>query len=152
MEILCLTATETVRLIRDGQRPGVGGGGRGYRGGGRGRLCPGLSLHCHNQNDFCIKMGSDASHFNVSLIVRDKVTRQCPQTITFLTRRESRSSIEPRSFCLPALCLTARPKQLKTDWSFWIRIYTLEGGIIIGHFHNGTGRAQGIIKLVLQNE
>ena len=29
------------------------------------------------------KMGSDESHFNVSLIVRDKVTRQCPQTTTF---------------------------------------------------------------------
>ena len=28
-------------------------------------------------------MGSDESHFNVSLIVRDKVTRQCPQTVTF---------------------------------------------------------------------
>ena len=34
-----------------------------------------LSLHCHHQNDFCIKMGSDESHFNVSLIVRDKVAR-----------------------------------------------------------------------------
>ena len=31
-----------------------------------------LSLHCHQQNDSCIKMGSDESHFNVSLIVRDK--------------------------------------------------------------------------------
>ena len=30
-----------------------------------------LSLHCHHQNDFCIKMGNDESHFNVSLIVRD---------------------------------------------------------------------------------
>ena len=39
-----------------------------------------LSLHCHHQNDSCIKMGSDESRFNVSLIVRDKVTRQCPQT------------------------------------------------------------------------
>ena len=39
-----------------------------------------LSLHCHHQNDNCIRMGSDESHFNVSLIVRDKVTRQCPQT------------------------------------------------------------------------
>ena len=28
-------------------------------------------------------MGSDESHFNVSLTVRDKVTRQCPQTTTF---------------------------------------------------------------------
>ena len=33
-----------------------------------------LSLHCHHQNDFCIKMGSDESHVNVSLIVRDKVS------------------------------------------------------------------------------
>ena len=41
-----------------------------------------LSLHCHHQNDFCIKVGSDESHFNVSLSVRDKVTRQCPQTTT----------------------------------------------------------------------
>ena len=35
-----------------------------------------ISPHCHHQNDSCIKMGSDVSHFNVSLIVRDKVTRQ----------------------------------------------------------------------------
>ena len=26
-----------------------------------------LSLHCHHQNDFCTKMGSDESHFNVSV-------------------------------------------------------------------------------------
>ena len=26
-----------------------------------------LSLHCHHQNDFCIKMGGDESHFNVSV-------------------------------------------------------------------------------------
>ena len=36
----------------------------------------------------CIKMGSDESHFNVSLIVRDKVTRQCPQTTTFTEKGE----------------------------------------------------------------
>ena len=47
-----------------------------------------LSLHCHHQNDFCIKMGSDESHFNVSLIVRDKVTRQYPQTTTFEEKGE----------------------------------------------------------------
>ena len=33
-----------------------------------------LSLHCHHQNDSGIKMGSGESHFNVSLIVRNKVT------------------------------------------------------------------------------
>ena len=26
-----------------------------------------LSLHCHHQNDSCIKMGNDESHFNVSV-------------------------------------------------------------------------------------
>ena len=36
-----------------------------------------LSLHCHHQNDPCIKMVSDESHLTVSLIMRDKVTRQC---------------------------------------------------------------------------
>ena len=32
--------------------------------------------------------GSDESHFNVSLIVRDKVTRQCQQTTTFEEKGE----------------------------------------------------------------
>ena len=47
-----------------------------------------LSLHCHHKNDSCIKMGSDESHFTVSLIVRKEVTRQCPQTKTFEEDRE----------------------------------------------------------------
>ena len=47
-----------------------------------------LSLHCHHQNDPCIKMGSDESSFNVLR----------PQ---LLIRKESRSRFEPRS-CLPA--------------------------------------------------
>ena len=61
-----------------------------------------LSLH---QNDSCIKIGSEGSHFNVSLIiiVRDKVTRRCPQTTTFVKRKESRSGIEPRSLLLTNL-------------------------------------------------
>ena len=35
--------------------------------GGREREIIYLSLHCHHQNDSCIKMGSDESHFNVSV-------------------------------------------------------------------------------------
>ena len=54
--------------------------------GGRGRLY----TYCYavttwHQNDSCIKMGSGESHFNVSVIVRDKVTGQCPKT-TILKR------------------------------------------------------------------
>ena len=45
-------------------------------------------------------MGSDESHFNVSLIVRDKVTGQCPQTTAFEERGEPVSGISPR--CDPA--------------------------------------------------
>ena len=42
-------------------------------GGGRRRLY--LTLHCHHQNDSSVKMGSDESHFCVSLlIVRDSCT------------------------------------------------------------------------------
>ena len=58
---MVLTSTETIRLIRDGEKWVKG---------------------------VCIKVGSDESHFNVSLIVRDKVTRQCPQTTTFEEKGE----------------------------------------------------------------
>ena len=46
-----------MRVIRDGEK-GV------WRLGKREIIY--LSLHCHDQNDSCIKMGSDESHFNVS--------------------------------------------------------------------------------------
>ena len=54
---------------------------------GEGREIIHLSRHCHHQNHSCLKMGSDESQFNVSLIVRDKVRRQCPQTTTFFEER-----------------------------------------------------------------
>ena len=62
-----------------------------------------LSLHCHHQNDSCIKMGSDESHFNVSLIVRDKIKSQdCVHRPQLLKRQVIRSGFEPRSLSLPA--------------------------------------------------
>ena len=53
-------ATATIRLFRDEEkgRKGV------WRWGERENIY--LSLHCHHHSDFCIKMGSDESHFNVS--------------------------------------------------------------------------------------
>ena len=53
------TPTETIRLIRDGEK-----GGGLWRWEKREIIY--LSLHCHHQNDFCIKAGSDESHSNVS--------------------------------------------------------------------------------------
>ena len=52
-------------------------GEEGMEGWGKGEIIY-LSLHCHRLNDSCIKVGSDENHFNVSLIVRDKVTGRCP--------------------------------------------------------------------------
>ena len=54
---------------------GRGEGGKGgMEVGEKGDYIP-IAIHCHHQNDFCIKVGSDESHFKVSLIVRDKVTK-----------------------------------------------------------------------------
>ena len=58
---LGLTSTEAIRLIRDGEKEGKGV----WRWGKREIIY--LSLHCHHRNDFCIKMGGDESHFNVSV-------------------------------------------------------------------------------------
>ena len=60
-----------------------------------------LSLHCHHQNDSCVKMGSDESHFNVSVGSDGQNHRTVPQTSNLLKRKENRSGIEPRSFRLP---------------------------------------------------
>ena len=54
-------------------------------------------------------MGSDESHFNVSLIVRDKVTRQCPHTTTFEVKGEPKQ-IQTEVRLLTSL--TARPNRL----------------------------------------
>ena len=87
-------STETIRLIREG----------GMEVGEREIIY--LSLFCHHQNGSCIKMGSDESHFNVSLLVRDKVTRQCPQTTTILKRKESRCRESKLDRAQAALLLT----------------------------------------------
>ena len=58
-----------------------GGGGGGVWRWGKREIIYLSPLGCHHQNDFCIKMGSSDSHFNVLVIVRNKVTRQCAQTM-----------------------------------------------------------------------
>ena len=70
-----------------------------------------------------MKMGSDEGHFNVLLIiciVRDKVTRQCPQTTTFEEKGEPKrnraealllTSLTPYRWAKPAhFPVTGSPK------------------------------------------
>ena len=68
----------------------------------------------HHQNDSCIKMGSNESHFNVSLIVRDKVTRLSTNHNLFEERDELKgdqtevlllTSLTPYCVCL---CVMSR--------------------------------------------
>ena len=80
-----------------------------------------LIVHCHHQNDSCIKTGSDESYFNVSLIVRDKVSRQRPQTTTFDEKRaEADSNRGPSAYQRTDVTLT------------------------IGGFTTGNGGARGV--------
>ena len=96
--------------------------------GRRGRLY--LMLHCHHHNDSRIHMGSNESHFNVSLTVRDKVTSQHPQ---LLKREESQSGIKHKFSWLPAYSLTASP-----NWLTWClhlvgTVYSCWAGIAVVH-------------------
>jgi len=79
------------------------GAAGGIGGGGRGRLYTYRHIVTTGMTP-AIKMGSDENHFNVLLIVRDKVTiRQCPRTTTFLNEEKG----EPKRKRVEVLLLTS---------------------------------------------
>ena len=67
---------------------GRGEGVKGVWMWGKGRLYTYRYTSCHHQNDFRIKVGNNESHFNISLTVRDTVTRERPQTTAFEEKGE----------------------------------------------------------------
>ena len=68
-----------------------------------------LSLHCHHQNDPCIKMGSDESHFNVSVgSDGHKVTTEIVSTNHNLFEEKG----EPKRYRTEVLPLTSLTKAL----------------------------------------
>ena len=71
---------------------------------GRGGEIICLSLHCHHQNDFCIKMGSDESHFNVS-VGRDGQSHKTVCTNHNLFEEKG----EPKRYRTAVLPLTSLP-------------------------------------------
>ena len=61
-----------------------------------------LLLHCHHQNDSCIKMGSDESHFNVSV----GSDRQSHKTVS-TNHNFSKEKGEPKWYQTKVLSLTS---------------------------------------------
>ena len=64
-----------------------------------------ISLHCHHQNDSCINMGSDESHFNVS-VGSDGQSHRTVSTNRNLFEEKG----EPKRYRTEALTLTSRQK------------------------------------------
>ena len=59
---------------------------------------------------YCLKMGSDLNPFNVSLMVRGKDKRQCPQTTTFKDKGEQEWTQTNVSLLTSlALCRSTKP-------------------------------------------
>ena len=107
-----------------------------------------LPLHCHHQNDSCIKMGRGESHFNVSLIVRDKVTRECPQTTTFEEKGEPK---QIRTEVPLLTSLTARPNQL-TVRPNWCTVLTLHSVRLYTESQGFPRHKSGIIYTIKSTE
>ena len=74
-------STKTQRLVRDGEKTG-----RGYGRGEEGRIYS----YCYTVTTRMTSAlrWAAMSHFNILLIVRDKVTRQCPQATPFEEKGE----------------------------------------------------------------
>ena len=94
-----LTSTETIRLIRDREE-----GGRGYRGGGEGDYIS-IATGCHNQNDSCIKMGSDENHFNRKWWTKSQDSVHKPQPFWRERRADAVSNRGPSAYQPNALPL-----------------------------------------------
>ena len=110
--------SETMKFIRDGGELGKGG----YGGWGRGRLY--LSLHCHHQNNSCIKMGSDESRFNVS-VGSDGKSHKTVSTNHNISEEKG----EPKRYrteVLPLTSLTVRPKRLTCSAASTTILYKLQ--------------------------
>ena len=84
------------------------------------------SLHCHHQNDFCIKVGSCVSHFNVALIVWAK-SQNSVHKPQFLKGKESLSGSNrgPSAYQPCALPLGHTASQGSLVAYIHIYIYTL---------------------------
>ena len=136
---------ETMRLIRDGEK----GGGRGYGGGGRGRL-----YTCRYTVTTRMTPALRWAAMRAILMFHN-CEGQSHKTVSTdhnFSRERRRSRFEPKSLCLPAQRLTARPDRL-TQFCSQLTSITMKSLI---HFTPvGTQRFQVLpcssVKLTLYN-
>ena len=71
-----------------------------------------ISLHCHHQNDFCIKMGSDESHFNVSVGSDGQSHKTVSRNHNLFEEKGESKRYRTEVLPLTEKRLTARPNRL----------------------------------------
>ena len=74
-----------------------------------------LALHCHHQNDYRIKMGSDESHFNVSVGSDGQSHRTVSTNHNLLEEKGEPKRYRTEVLPLTSLTLYSRPNQLTRD-------------------------------------
>ena len=79
-------------------------------------------------------MGSDESYFNVSLTVRDGVTRQCPQTTTSEEKGEPKQIRTEIPLLTSLTPYTTRPNRLTLVVCFPLTLYIQVDIVVRSHF------------------
>ena len=88
-----------------------------------------LSLHCHHQNDSCIKMGSNESHFNVS-VESDGQSHKTVSTNHNLFEEKG----EPKRYrteVLPLTSLTPYPAARPNRFTFADCVFVLINSVLL---------------------
>ena len=97
-----------------------------------------LSLHCHHQNDCCIKMGSDENHFNVSVGSHKTVS-----TNHNLFKSERRAeAVSNRGPSRPTTLPLGQAGSQKKNWLFRAKVMELSGVAFLQHQLNGVSFSQ----------
>ena len=98
-----------------------------------------------------LKMGSGKSHFKVSLIARDKVTRPCPQTApltTPLQQGRNRTAL-PSRYHWSDLALyhrKVRPKLRPPAVAFRVLVYRVASPVLCHTFISFTGPSSHVVR------
>ena len=107
--------------------------GKGVWKWGGGREIIYLSVHCHHQNDSCIKMGSDEGHFNVS-VGSDGLSHKAASTNDNLSEEKGELK-RYRTEVLPLTSLTPYRQAKPAHWAHirWeVVFYSVQTMALVG--------------------